>query len=100
MLTVLEFPPLLLAGGAALSFALLILLTLPKSRLRTWLLPIIGWPVIVCCSSCISLARSASLDAAMGPIWLLVDIGVAVLGITAASVVIHARQDADTSLKN
>lgn len=96
MSTVQDLPSLLMVSGETVCLAFMVLLALPKSRLRTRLLAGTGWPVMVCCASYFSLAEVASVGAVLGPLRVLADVGVAVLGITAASVVIHAGDESWT----
>ncbi|MCX7392571.1 MAG: DUF1232 domain-containing protein [Planctomycetales bacterium] len=74
----------MLLCGTLLAVTFVVLLSLPKSRLREFLMPIIGWCVAIFCGVyCIS-PIDVVPEAVLGPFGLIDDLGALVTGIAAA----------------
>jgi hypothetical protein len=79
---------ILVGGGLVGLFG--ILLALPQSRLRTFLMPIIGWCFALFCGAYILSPVDLLPEALMGPFGLIDDAGALFAGIFAASSAIKA----------
>jgi uncharacterized membrane protein YkvA (DUF1232 family) len=70
--------------GSMLVLAFLVLLSLPQSKLRAVLMPIVGWTLAIFCGLyCIS-PIDILPEAMLGPFGFFDDIGAAALGIASA----------------
>ena len=70
--------------GTILAVTFVVLLSLPQSKLRSFLLPIIGWCVAIFCGIyCISPVDCIP-ECVLGPLGLVDDVGMFVTGIAAA----------------
>jgi hypothetical protein len=75
---------MLILCGTGLGVAFFVLLALPKSQLRGFLLPIVGWVVAIFCGVyCIS-PIDIMPEAVLGPFGFIDDAGAVVAGIAAA----------------
>ncbi len=75
---------LMFVCGTILAATFAVLLSLPQSRLRDFLMPIIGWCVAIFCGIyCISPIDIVP-EALLGPFGLIDDLGALVTGIAAA----------------
>jgi uncharacterized membrane protein YkvA (DUF1232 family) len=80
--------------GTGLAVAFVVLLSLPQSKLRAFLLPIVGWAVAIFCGIyCISPIDIVP-EALLGPFGLVDDVGALVAGITAARAAMKASEEA------
>jgi uncharacterized membrane protein YkvA (DUF1232 family) len=71
----------LIGCGTLLTLAFVVLLAMPQSKLRAFLLPIVGWMFAIFCGLyCISPVDIVP-EALLGPFGLVDDIGAAVVGI-------------------
>ena len=76
----------LLICGTLLCLAFFVLLSMPQSQLRAFLLPIAGWGVAIFCGVyCISPVDIVP-EALLGPVGLVDDLGALAAGISAAGV--------------
>jgi uncharacterized membrane protein YkvA (DUF1232 family) len=82
---------LLLVGGGLLAL-LLVLLAMPQSRLRSFLMPIIGWGFALFCGVYVLSPVDLVPEALAGPFGLIDDAGALVAGIMAASAAIKSKQ--------
>lgn len=74
----------MLVCGTILAATFAVLLSLPQSKLRDFLMPIIGWIVAIFCGIyCISPIDIVP-EAVLGPFGLIDDLGALVTGIAAA----------------
>jgi uncharacterized membrane protein YkvA (DUF1232 family) len=79
--------------GTVLVVAFVGLLSLPQSKLRAFLLPIVGWCVaILCAIYCISPVDIVP-EALLGPFGLVDDLGAVVAGITAVRSAMKASKE-------
>lgn len=84
---------LMLFCGTALTVTFGVLLSMPNSKLREFLMPIVGWGVAIFCGIyCISPIDIVP-EALLGPFGLIDDIGAVVGGIAAARAAIAATKD-------
>ena len=69
------------------------LISLPKSKMREFLMPIIGWCVAIFCGIyCISPVDILP-EVLLGPFGLVDDIGAVVAGISAAHAAMNPKKD-------
>lgn len=79
--------------GTALAVAFVVLLSLPQSKLRAFLLPIVGWCIaILCAIYCISPVDLVP-EALLGPFGLVDDVGALVAGIAAVRSAMKAKKE-------
>lgn len=77
---------LLVICGTLLGLAFFVLLSMPQSQLRAFLLPIVGWGVAIFCGIyCISPVDIVP-EALLGPFGLIDDVGAVAAGLTAAGI--------------
>ncbi len=81
----------LLVGGG-LTALLLVLLAMPHSKLRDFLMPIVSWCFALACGAYILLPIDLVPEIALGPFGLIDDVGVLVAGILAARSAMQQRQ--------
>lgn len=86
----LEFVKTLLFVGGGLIALLLVLLAMPQSRLRSFLMPIVGWCFALFCGAYILSPVDIVPEAVVGPFGLIDDAGALIAGIMAASSAIKA----------
>ncbi len=70
--------------GTILAATFAILLSLPESKLRDFLMPIIGWCVAIFCGIYCLSPIDIVPEAVLGPFGLIDDLGALVTGIAAA----------------
>jgi len=84
---------LLIGCGSLILLAFMILLAMPNSELKKFLMPIIGWCLAIFCGIyCVSPVDIVP-EAFLGPFGLVDDIGAAVLGFSAASMARKAAKE-------
>jgi uncharacterized membrane protein YkvA (DUF1232 family) len=83
------FNTVVLVGGG-LTALLVILLAMPQSRLRNFLMPIIGWCFALFCGAYILSPVDIIPEALLGPFGLVDDAGALIAGICAASAAIRS----------
>jgi hypothetical protein len=81
----------LVGGGLLALFA--VLLSMPQSQLRSFLLPILGWCFALFCGAYILSPVDVAPEALLGPFGLIDDAGALVAGICAARTAIKAAKD-------
>ena len=75
---------LLITCGTLLAFGMMVLISLPESKLRDVLIQIVGWVFAIFCGVyCISPVDIIP-EALLGPFGLVDDVGAAVAGVTSA----------------
>ena len=78
--------------GTMLGLAFFVLLSMPQSQLRAFLLPIVGWGVAIFCGIyCIS-PVDIMPEALLGPFGLVDDLGAAAAGLAAAGIAMTSRR--------
>jgi len=70
--------------GGSLTGLLLVLLAMPQSKLRDFLMPIVSWCFALACGVYILLPIDLAPEIALGPFGLIDDVGALVAGILAA----------------
>lgn len=79
--------------GTAVVVAFVVLLSLPQSKLRAFLLPIVGWCIAILCGIyCISPIDIVP-EALVGPFGLVDDVGAVVAGIAAVRTAMKASKE-------
>jgi uncharacterized membrane protein YkvA (DUF1232 family) len=81
---------LMLALGAGLLLAFMVLLALPKSQLRGFLLQVVGWALAVFCGVYVVSPIDVIPDVIPVVGWID-DVGAAVVGVTSAVMAINAK---------
>lgn len=81
----------MLVCGTLLTIAFVVLLSLPKSELRTFLIPIVGWAMAIFCGVYVVSPVDVVPEALLGPFGLIDDIGAVVAGISAARMAMNAK---------
>ena len=80
-------------SGTVLAVTFAVLISLPKSKMREFLMPIIGWCVAIFCGIyCIS-PIDILPEVLLGPFGLVDDIGAVVAGISAAHAAMNPKKD-------
>ena len=80
-------------SGTVLAVTFAVLISLPKSKMREFLMPIIGWCVAIFCGIyCISPVDILP-EVLLGPFGLVDDIGAVVAGISAAHAAMNPKKD-------
>lgn len=83
----------LIACGAVLFLAFLILLAMPQSKLRSVLMPIVGWLVAIFCGFYAISPVDIFPEILFGPFGYVEDIAAVGVGFAAASAAIKAKED-------
>jgi len=84
---------MLLLCGTVLTLAFVVLLALPKSELRTFLMPIVGWAMAIFCGIYAISPVDVVPEVILGPFGLIDDIGAVVAGIGAARMAMNAKNE-------
>lgn len=83
----------LLLCGTVTTIAFMVLLAMPNSKLRQFLLPIVGWCVAILCGIyCIS-PIDILPEAFLGPFGLVDDVGAIVAGVAAVKTAMSASNE-------
>lgn len=85
---------MLVLCGTATVIAFLVLLAMPKSELRSVLMPIIGWAMAIFCGIYAISPVDIVPEAVLGPFGLVDDIGAVIAGISAAKAAMNAGKEA------
>ncbi len=83
-----EMIKLLMLCGTGIVIAFVVLLAMPKSELRSVLMPIVGWAMAIFCGF---YAISPIDKALLGPFGLIDDIGAVIVGISSAKAAMKAK---------
>jgi uncharacterized membrane protein YkvA (DUF1232 family) len=84
---------MMLLCGTVLVVTFVVLLSLPQSKLREFLMPVVGWCVAIFCGIyCISPIDIVP-EALLGPFGLIDDLGALVAGIAAARAAMNAKNN-------
>ena len=83
----------MLMCGTLLTIAFVVLLAMPKSQLRSFLMPIISWGMAIFCGVYVISPVDVVPEAILGPFGLIDDIGAVVMGIAAARKAMNAKGD-------
>ena len=90
----LETIKLLMMCGTVIVIAFGVLLAMPKSELRTFLMPIVGWTFAVFAGVYCLSPVDVIPEIVAGPFGLIDDVGMAIAGFAAAKAAIKAKQEA------
>jgi uncharacterized membrane protein YkvA (DUF1232 family) len=77
--------------GGGLLLALMVCMSLPQSKLREVLMPIIGWCFALFCGAYVFSPVDIVPEALLGPFGLIDDAGAVILGIASARAAINAK---------
>jgi uncharacterized membrane protein YkvA (DUF1232 family) len=91
--TMLETLRTLMMCGTLVTLALLVLLAMPQSRLRQFLLPIMGWGFAAFCGVYVISPVDLIPEALVGPLGIFDDVGAIVAGFMAASAAMKAGKE-------
>ena len=78
--------------GTLLAVAFVVLLALPKSELRSFLMPIVGWAMAIFCGLYAISPVDIVPEALLGPFGLVDDVGAVITGIAAARTAMKAKE--------
>ena len=84
----------LMICGTLVCIAFVGLLAMPKSELRSVLMPIVGWAMAIFCGIYAISPIDMMPEAVLGPFGLVDDIGAVIAGISAAKAAMNANSDA------
>ncbi len=90
----LETIKLLMMCGTLIVIAFGVLLAMPKSELRTFLMPIVGWTFAIFAGAYCLSPIDVVPEIVAGPIGLIDDVAVAIAGYAAAKAAMKAKQEA------
>lgn len=82
----------LIQWGGVLVVVMLVLLALPRSKLRDVLMPVVGWCFALFCSIYIVSPVDVLPEIALGPFGLVDDVGALVAGILSARAAMRAGE--------
>lgn len=83
----------LILCATILAIAFAVLLSMPQSKLRNFLLPIVGWVVAIFCGIYAISPVDIVPEAMLGPFGLIDDIGAVVAGIAAARTAMKSPEE-------
>lgn len=83
----------MLGCGTLLTIAFVVLLSLPKSELRKFLMPIVGWAMAIFCGAYVISPVDGVPEAVLGPFGLVDDLVAAMVGIASARAAMNAKAD-------
>lgn len=89
----LEIFKMLMLCGTLIVIAFVVLLAMPKSELRSVLMPIVGWAMAIFCGFYAISPIDIMPEAVLGPFGLIDDIGAVVVGISAAKAAMRAKDE-------
>ena len=79
--------------GMVVVVAFLVLLAMPKSELRSVLMPIVGWAMAVLCGFYVVSPVDLVPEALLGPVGVIDDIGAIFVGISAAKMAMKSKDE-------
>ncbi len=86
-----EMIKLLMLCGTGIVIAFVVLLAMPKSELRSVLMPIVGWAMAIFCGFYAISPIDILPEAVLGPFGLMDDIGAVIVGISSAKAAMKAK---------
>ena len=93
MANLIELFRLMLMCGTLLTIAFFVLLAMPNSQLRSFLMPIISWGMAIFCGIYVISPVDIMPEAILGPFGLADDLGAVVMGIVAARKAMSTSRD-------
>ena len=88
-----EMLKLMMLCGMVVVVAFLVLLAMPKSELRSVLMPIVGWAMAIFCAMYAISPVDIIPEAVLGPFGLIDDVGAVIVGISAAKAAMAAKDE-------
>ena len=88
-----EMMKLMMLCGTVVVIAFVVLLAMPKSELRSVLMPFVGWAMAIFCGFYAISPIDVMPEAVLGPFGLIDDIGAVVVGINAAKMAMKAKDE-------
>lgn len=82
---------LLMTCGAVLLLAMMILISMPKSKLREFLMPIVGWSMALFCGAYVISPVDVVPEVFFGPFGLVDDAVAAVAGFASARLAMNSK---------
>ena len=86
-----EMIKLMMLCGTLVVIAFVVLLAMPKSELRSVLMPIVGWAMAIFCGFYAISPIDILPEAVLGPFGLIDDIGAVIVGISSAKAAMKAK---------
>lgn len=86
-----EMIKLVMLCGTGIVIAFVVLLAMPKSELRSVLMPIAGWAMAIFCGFYAISPIDILPEAVLGPFGLIDDIGAVIVGISSAKAAMKAK---------
>ena len=86
-----EMMKLMMLCGTVVVIAFVVLLAMPKSELRSVLMPIVGWAMAIFCGFYAISPIDILPEAVLGPFGLIDDIGAVIVGISSAKAAMKAK---------
>ena len=86
-----EMIKLMMLCGTVVVIAFVVLLAMPKSELRSVLMPIVGWAMAIFCGFYAISPIDMMPEAVLGPFGLIDDIGAVIVGISSAKAAMKAK---------
>ncbi len=86
-----EIIKLMMLCGTGIVIAFVVLLAMPKSELRSVLMPIVGWAMAIFCGFYAISPIDILPEAVLGPFGLIDDIGAVIVGISSAKAAMKAK---------
>lgn len=86
--------------GSLLAVAFLVLLAWPQSKLREFLMPIVGWGFALFCGAYVLMPVDAIPEILAGPFGLIDDAGAVVAGIASARAAMNAGKSRRSFSRN
>ena len=86
-----EMIKLMMLCGTVVVIAFVVLLAMPKSELRSVLMPIVGWAMAIFCGFYAISPIDIMPEALLGPFGLIDDIGAVIVGISSAKAAMKAK---------
>lgn len=83
----------LMLCGTSIVIAFSVLLAMPKSELRTFLMPIVGWTFAIFAGVYCLSPVDVVPEIVAGPFGLIDDVGMAIAGFAAAKAAMNAKND-------
>ena len=86
-----EMIKLMMLCGTVVVIEFVVLLAMPKSELRSVLMPIVGWAMAIFCGFYAISPIDIMPEAVLGPFGLIDDIGAVIVGISSAKAAMKAK---------
>ncbi len=87
-----ELLRLMVIAGCLIVLTFMVLLSLPQSKLREFLMPFVSWAFVALCAAYAISPVDALPEIVFGPFGLVDDLGAVTLGVATAIATINARK--------